>query len=85
MSSGASTGFWINVAAFGFLMVGFGAVWDKLTTAVNTINGYGLMNQQAMNTFSMLGICVWASGFIFLIASGYNLFIESKREGDRGV
>lgn len=85
MSSGASSGFWINIAAFGFLMIGFGAVWDKLTTGVNTINGMGLMNQSAMNTWSMLGICVYASGFLFLLASGYNLFIESKRESDRGV
>lgn len=85
MSSGASSGFWINVAAFGFLMIGFGAVWDKLTIAVNSINSMGLLNQQAMNTWSMLGLCVYAAGFLFLLASGYNLFIESKRDADRGV
>jgi hypothetical protein len=38
-----------------------------------------------MNTFHLLTICFYAMGILFLIASGYNLIVESKRDRGRNV
>lgn len=85
MSAGASQGFIINLFAWGVICLAIGKAWDLLGAAMNQMNGLGLTTQDSMNTFSILTICFNSLGILFLIASGYNLIIESKREYGRNV
>jgi len=85
MSSGATQGFIINLFAWGTICIAIGKAWDLLGQTMNKLNSLGLTTQDSMNTFSLLTICFYAMGILFLIASGYNLIVESKRDRGRNV
>lgn len=85
MSAGASQGFIINLFAWGVICLAIGKAWDLLGTAMNTMNNLGLTTQDSMNTFFLLTICFNSLGMLFLLASGYNLIIESKKDYGRNV
>lgn len=85
MAAGSSQGFIINLFVWGTLCIAIGKAWDILGQTLNTLNGLGLTTQDSMNTFFLLTICFYAMGTLFLIASGYNLIIESKRTRGRNV
>ncbi|MFA6258245.1 MAG: hypothetical protein WCX79_00935 [Candidatus Paceibacterota bacterium] len=85
MSSGATQGFIINLFAWGTICIAIGKAWDLLGNTMNNLNSLGLTTQDSMNTFHLLTICFYAMGILFLIASGYNLIVESKRDRGRNV
>lgn len=85
MGSGTNQGFVVNLFAFGTIMIAIGKAWDLLGQTVNTMIANGWMTQDGANTFSLLSIIFYSLGFLFLIAGGYNVIVESKRDSDRGV
>ena len=85
MSSGATQGFIINLFAWGTICIAIGKSWYLLGSAMNNLNSLGLTTQDSMNTFYILTMCFYVLGIMFLIASGYNLIVESKRDRGRNV
>lgn len=83
MSSGAMQGFIINLFAWGVICIAIGKAWDMLGATMNNLNSLGLTTQDSMNTFHLLTMCFYVLGILFLIASGYNLIVESKRDRSR--
>ena len=85
MAAGSAQGFIINLFVWGTLCIAIGKAWDILGQTMNNLNSLGLTTQDSMNTFYLLTICFYAMGILFLIASGYNLIVESKRSRGRNV
>lgn len=83
MSAGATQGFVINLFAWGVICLAIGKAWDLLGATMNNLNSLGLTTQDSMNTFYLLTMCFYTLGILFLIASGYNLIVESKRDRSR--
>ena len=85
MSAGASQGYIVNLFAFGLIMIGCGKIWDIFGQTVNKLIGMGMMSQDGANTFGLLTIIFYGIGILFLIAGGYNVIIESRRDSTRQV
>lgn len=85
MSAGSSQGYIINLFAFGLIMIGVGKIWDLFGDTVNRLILMGMMTQDGSNTFGLLTICFYALGIMFLLAGGYNVIIEGRRNSTRQV
>jgi len=85
MSAGAGKGFAINLFAFGFILIPILAAWDRFIFTANNLMAMGYMDQDGMNCLYMLTIMINAIAFIFLLASSYNLIVQSKSDANKQV
>ena len=85
MSAGSSQGYIINLFAFGLIMIGVGKIWDLFGGTINKLTLMGMTTQDGVNTFGLITICFYGLGILFLLASGYNVIIEGRRDSTRQV
>jgi hypothetical protein len=85
MSAGPGIGYIINLFVWGAVCIAIGKAWDILGSTMNKLNAMGLTTQDSMNVFFILTMAFYGSGIMFLIAGGYNVIVENKKDNSRGT